>query len=139
TAVFSVFYAVLMRPLPYSHPDGLALIWANFRSRGAANVAVTGEIFGEIERRQQSMQALAGIFVTPPTVVPGDPPEQVKTALVTPNFFDVLGVRAALGRTFISEDGFYSDYVVGDPFFRRRLQGDGNLVGKGIPNPGSPN
>ena len=38
------------------------------------------------------------IFVTPPRMFPGDPPEQVKSALVTPNFFDVLGVRAAHGR-----------------------------------------
>src|SRR5689334_19075737 len=50
TAVFSVFYAVLMRPLPYDRPQELALIWGNLRSRGTANVAVSGTIFGEIER-----------------------------------------------------------------------------------------
>src|SRR5258707_1258279 len=98
TAVFSVFYAVLMRPLPYTQPERLALVWANFRSRGAANVAVSGRIFSEVERRQRSMAALGGIFVTPPRTFPGDPPEQVKSAQVTPNFFDVLGVRARYGR-----------------------------------------
>jgi uncharacterized membrane protein len=67
TAVFSVFYAVLMRPLPYNRPDELALIWGNLRSRGTANVAVSGIIFGEIERRQRSMAALGAIFVTPPS------------------------------------------------------------------------
>ena len=44
TAVFSVFYAVLMRPLPYDHPDRLVLVWAGFRTRGMARSAVTGEI-----------------------------------------------------------------------------------------------
>jgi len=139
TAVFSVFYAVLMRPLPYGDPDGLALVWANFRSRGTANVSVSGELFGEIERRQRSMAAVGGIFVRPPTVVPGDPPEQVKSAFVTPNFFDVLSVRAAHGRTFIPADEGGSDYIVADPFFKRRLQSDTALVGRGIPNSGGPN
>jgi putative ABC transport system permease protein len=133
TAVFSVFYAVLMRPLPYAQPGRLALIWANFRTRGTANVAVSGEIFGEIERRQRSMAALGGIFVTPPAMFPGNPPEQVKSALVTPNFFDVLGVRAARGRTFVDEDPG-NDFVVADPFFNRRFQGDPGVVGRDGPN-----
>ena len=136
-AVFSVFYAVLMRPLPYRQPDRLALVWANFRSRSGANVAVSGPIFREIERRQQSMAELAGIFVTPPRTFPGDPPEQVKSALVTSNFFDVLGVPAAYGRTFNDEDAG-ADLVVGSAFFNRRLQGDLRLLGQGVPSPGSP-
>jgi len=138
TAVFSVFYAVLVRPLPYEKPEDLALIWGNFRSRGTANVALSGEIFGEIERRQRSMAALAGIFVTPPGMFPGDPPIQVKSALVTANFFDVLGVRAAHGRTFLDDDP-QSDIIIADPLFRQRLAGDSSLVGQGIPMPGSPN
>src|SRR5437867_7656094 len=133
TAVFTVFYAVLMRPLPYAEPERLALIWANFRSRGTANVAVSGRIFGEVERRQRSMAALGGIFVTPPRTFPGDPPEQVKSALVTPNFFDVLGVRAARGRTFVDDDSG-ADVVLAGAFFSRRLQGDLGVLGKGVPS-----
>jgi putative ABC transport system permease protein len=136
-AVFSVFYALLMRPLPYSQPDRLALVWANFRSRSGANVAVSGPIFREVERRQRSMAALAGIFVTPPRTFPGDPPEQVKSALVTPNFFAVLGVPATYGRTFNDEDAG-ADVVLASPFFNRRLQGDLSLLGQGVPSRGSP-
>lgn len=136
-AVFSVFYAVLMRPLPYGEPDRLALVWANFRSRSGANVAVSGPIFREIERRQRSMTALAGIFVTPPRAFPGDPPEQVKSALVTPNFFEVLGVRATHGRTF-NDDDSAADLVLASSFFSRRLQGDLSLLGQGVPTRGSP-
>jgi predicted permease len=137
TAVFSVFYAVLMRPLPYDQPERLTLIWANFRSRGTANVAVSGEIYTAIERRQRSMSALAGIFVTPPRIFPGEPPEQVKSAQVTPNFFDVLGVRASYGRTFVEDDG-PAELMLTDSFFTRRLQGDRTLVGRGVPTPASP-
>src|SRR5436190_19186615 len=101
TAVFSVFYAVLMRPLPYDHPEQLGVIWANLRTRGTANVSPSGVILGELEQRQRSLAGIAGIWVTPPRTYRGDPPEQVKSAFVTTNFFDVLGVRAASGRTFI--------------------------------------
>src|SRR5215831_9370927 len=104
TAVFTVFYSVLMRGLPYGNPAELVVIWANFRSRGTANVAVSGEILREIQQRQRSMKDIAGIWVTPPHTFPGDPPEQVKSAFVTTNFFDVLRVRAETGRTFVKED-----------------------------------
>src|SRR4029453_17860701 len=96
TAVFSVFYAVLMRPLPYQDPDRLVLIWVNLKTRGAVQVSASGEIFGEVERRQRSMSGVAGIWVTPPRTFPGNPPVQVKSAFVTTNFFDVLGVPASI-------------------------------------------
>lgn len=123
TAVFSVFYAVLMRPLPYGDPEGLVLIWANFRTRGTAQVAVSGGLFREIERRHRSLSDVAGIWVTPPRTLPGDPPEQVKAAFVTTNFFDVLRVRAVRGRTFIKEDAGLQRFLVGDPLYRRRFAG----------------
>src|SRR5215831_13327713 len=51
TAVFSVFYAVLMRPLPYGNPEQLVMIWSNYRSAGTGRKTLSGQIFGEIERR----------------------------------------------------------------------------------------
>jgi predicted permease len=136
TAVFSVFYSVLMRNLPYGNPEGLVVIWANFRSRGTANVAVSGEILREIQQRQRSMSDVGGIWVTPPRTFPGDPPEQVKSAFVTANFFDVLGVRAASGHTFAGNDNDGTAMVLADPFFRRRFAADVNLVGKRLNDAG---
>jgi predicted permease len=129
TAVFSVFYSVLMRRLPYTDPGRLVLIWSNFRTRGTAHVAASGEILGEIQQRQRSMTDIAGIWVTPPLTFPGDPPEQVKAAFVTANFFDVLGVRAAAGRTFRTGDSGDARFILADSFFRRRLNADSALVG----------
>ena len=132
TAVFSVFYAVLMRPLPYGDPDRVVVIWANFRTRGTAQVSVSGELFREIEQRQRSMSAVSGIWVTPPRTFPGDPPVQVKSAFVTTNFFDVLGVRASMGRTFAKTDGGGPFVMLADTFWRRQFGADPSLVGKSL-------
>jgi predicted permease len=130
TAVFSVFYSVLMRGLPYRDPEGLVLIWANLRTRGTANVAVSGEIVSEILQRQRSMADIAGVWVTPPLTFPGDPPQQVKAAVVSPNFFDLLGVSAAAGRTFVRGDADQPSLILADTFFRRRFGSDPNVLGK---------
>jgi putative ABC transport system permease protein len=132
TAVFSVFYAVLMRPLPYRDPGRVVVIWANFKTRGTAQVSVSGEIFREIEQRQRSMAAVSGIWVTPPRTFSGDPPVQVKSAFVTTNFFDVLGVGAAMGRTFARADGGGPFLIFADAFWRRRFGADAGLIGKGL-------
>ncbi|HEY1305111.1 MAG TPA: FtsX-like permease family protein [Vicinamibacterales bacterium] len=132
TAVFSVFYAVLMRPLPYHDPDRLVLIWVNLKARGPVQVSASGEIFNEIDRRQRSMAGVAGIWVTPPRTFPGDPPVQVKSAFVTTNFFDVLGVPASIGRTFVASDAGQPAALLADTFWRQHLGADRALVGGAV-------
>jgi putative ABC transport system permease protein len=134
TAVFSVFYAVLLRPLPYGNPDQLVLIWASLRAAGTARATVSGPMLGEIERHNRSLAGVAGIWVGADTFT-GDNPEQVKVAQVTPNFFDVLGVRAAHGRTF-TKDEQASDglaLILADGFFRRRFAANSGMIGQGLP------
>jgi putative ABC transport system permease protein len=132
TAVFSVFYGVLLRPLPYQHPEKVALIWSSFRTAGHARAPVSGAILGEIERRNRSLAGVAGIWTIARTFT-GDQPEQVKCARVTTNFFEVLGVRAAEGRTFAKQDNGGPAIMLTDGFFRRRFAGDDKLIGKELP------
>jgi predicted permease len=138
TAVFSVFYAVLMRPLPYRDPGRLALIWGGFRSAGHARAPVSGAILGEIERRNRSLTGIAGIWTITRTFT-GDNPEQVKAARVTPNFFDLLGVPAGHGRTFAKDDNGGPAILLTDGFFRRRFAADDKLLGKSLPMQGAAN
>jgi predicted permease len=134
TAVFSVFYGVLLRPLPYSDPGRLALIWGSVRAAGNARAVVSGPMLGEVARRNRSLSGVAGTWVTTMTFA-GDNPEQVKVAFVTANFFDILGVSAAHGRTFVPEEdgGRQAALVLSDAYFRRRFGGDRHLIGKDLP------
>ena len=137
TAVFSVFYAVLMRPLPYDEPQQLAVIWASFRTAGTARAPVSGPILREVQNRNRSFSGVAGIWTRTRTFM-GDMPEQVKAAMVTANFFDVMGVRAQRGHTFErGEEGSPATLLM-DGFFRRRFAGNATLIGKGLPIEGEP-
>lgn len=132
TAIFSVFYAVLLRPLPYHRPAQLALIWASFRTAGHARAPVSGAILAEIAHRNRSLAGIAGIWTITRTFT-GDRPEQVKCARVTTNFFDVLGVDAAQGRTFRKTDSGGDAIMLTDGLFRRRFAGNAGLIGKSVP------
>jgi len=132
TAVFSVFYAVLMRPLPYGNPEQLVLVWSNYRSGGAGRRFLSGQIFGEIERRNRAFVGVAGLAGSGTDTITGDTPEQIKVVSVTNNFFDVLAVRAASGRTLIKGEPA-GPVVVTDSFFNRRFNGNKNRVGENLP------
>src|SRR6266568_2150730 len=133
TAIFSVFYGVLLHPLPYQQPERLVRIWASYRDAGYARAPFSGPMLGEIERRNRALTAVAAIWVVEPRTFTGVEPEQVKCARVTANFFDVLGVRAAHGRTFLKEEAGSPAVMLTDGIFRRRFLSDQELLGKGLP------
>src|SRR5262249_14445434 len=93
---------------------------------------VSGAILGEITKRNRSLADVAGIWTISRTFT-GDEPELVKCSRVTPNFFDLLGVRAAEGRTFLKSDGGSPSIMLADGIFRRRFAGKAGLSGKGVP------
>jgi putative ABC transport system permease protein len=130
-AIFSVFYGVLLRPLPYHQPERLALIWASFRSAGTARAPVSGAILGEIGRRNRSLSGVAGIW-TVSRMFTGDQPELVKFARVTPNFFDLIGVHAAAGRTFTQADAGGPAMMLTDGIFHRRFAADPAILGQAV-------
>src|SRR5438477_10193038 len=125
-----------MLPLPYAKPEQLALIWASFRTAGHARAPVSGAILREVEQRSRSLAGVAGIWTVTRTFT-GENPEQVKSARVTTNFFDVLGVPASHGRTFRKGDNGGPAVMLTDGFFRRRFASDPGVIGKGVPTQGA--
>jgi len=138
TAIFSVVYAELLRPLPYDHPDRLALIFVNFQKMGAPRGPASGPMMREIRQRNRMFEDVGGIWVSNGTFLGGSPeqaPEQVKLGLVTTNFLALLGVRPALGRVFAPEEQFgnQSAVVLSYSFWKRRFGGDPGIVGRAVP------
>ena len=138
TAVFSVFYGILLHPLPYDHPERLVRIWASYRDAGYARAPFSGPMLGEIERRNRALADVAGIWVVEPRILTGGDPEQVKCAHVTANFFDVLGVRAAQGRTFVKRRRRDARRHAHRWHFSPPLPRESEVLGKGLPTADAP-
>jgi predicted permease len=131
-AIFSVFYGILLHPLPYEKPERLVRIWAAFRDTGPARAPISGPMFVEAARRQRAFTDVAAIWVVAPRTLAGDEPEQLKCAHVTANFFDVLGAKAAAGRTFLRTDTGGPAVMLTSGIFERRFLGDRGILGKGL-------
>lgn len=109
TALFSVLNAVLLRPLPYPDPERLVMLRHSIAAQAWDDAPVPPADIVDFRNRMPSLAAVAATDRTFEVNLTGDgPPETVRLATVSANFFDVLEVRPALGRTFVPGDGFES-------------------------------
>jgi len=128
TAIFSVVYPVLLRPLPFHDPDRLVTIGES-RHRSSAYFSSYPD-FLDWSHTAKSFQALAGFASDAFTITGNGEPKTVFCSMVTTNFFSTLGVNPILGRDFVSgEDlpegsgptvvilsySFWKSYFAGDP------------------------
>jgi predicted permease len=94
---------------------------------------MSGPDFRDLRDRTRSFADIGGIWATGSVTLGGDgEPEQLRSAFVTTNFFDVLGVRTALGHGFGAEDALSNEPVmlIGWDVFQRRFGGDPSIVGR---------
>ena len=137
SAIFSVLNAMLLRAMPFRDPQRLAMVWeANpaLDSLVAERVQTCLQNFLEWRDQNRVFDGMA-FFRYSSFDLTGDKPEQVRAAPVSPGFFDVLGVKGLLGRTFTtqeSEPGKDRVVVLGNSLFERRFGGNPKIVGQTI-------
>jgi putative ABC transport system permease protein len=126
SAIFSVAYSVLLRPLPYRQPEQLV-----FLQEG--NGGISWPNFVDWRARATSFTGIAG-SVAGATIVTGrDTPLRLNSKYVTANFFHVLGVTAARGRVFDDADAradAQPAVVISHELWMREFGGDPAAVGK---------
>jgi predicted permease len=133
TAMFAIVHGVLIQPLPFPEPDRLLLL------SSSPIDPVFGVATGFVEetyrdfRRDTRLYDAVSVFATTPAVITGaGEPARVKLATVTGEFFDVLRVRPALGRTFLPgrDDPITGRLlVIGDALWRSRFGAANDAVG----------
>lgn len=111
-AMFSVLDGVLLRPLPYAEPEGLAMLWSEdlpqqFRQGRSALWDVE-----QWRKLSKSFQELASFDSVATFLTAKDGVEQVSGVSVSPNLLSVLGVQPALGRGFSTEEVARGERVV---------------------------
>lgn len=131
TAIFSVVNGVLLRPLPYTNADRIVQVIATAPNDPEGGHAAPD--FLAFQRRAQSLQRLAGyredaLRIAPP----GEDPVLVSGALVTADYFDVLGMQPRLGRAFTrSDEGTQEPLaVISERTWREMLGSDPSIVGR---------
>src|SRR5215210_3593162 len=103
TAIFSVVDAVLLRPLPYPQSERIVQLW-EMNAKGAQTPFAEPN-YVDVRARSRSFAAVAQYTMRPVSVTGGSEPVRTQAAVVSAGFFDVLGVRPALGRAFAAEEG----------------------------------
>ena len=133
TAIFSLASAVLWRPLPVDRPGQLVEI---IRGDGMNGNTLSHPDYLAISARNGTLAGLAISSLTELSFGHGKQSQMITGELVSGNYFDVLGVRPALGRAFLPEEdrtpGTHPVVVVSHAFWQSRLGGDPQLVGKTI-------
>jgi putative ABC transport system permease protein len=135
TAIFSVVNAVLLRPLPYAEPDQLVTIYHRYPSIDLdASVSAGG--FRDYRDRTRSFTGVAAETGWGANLTGVGEPIRITGARVTAQFFDVLGIEPALGRTFNPEEdvpGSNHVVVLSDGLWQRQFGADPGIVGTLIP------
>ena len=134
TAVFTVVNGVLLRPLPYADPSRLLMVWMSSKQYGE-ELPLSSGFYSDLAAGTTSMAQTAAFRSWRYTFAPssGSDAEQVEGARVTPGFFDVVGVRPAIGRAFTDADaavGAPPAVILSDALWRRALGGDRAVVGR---------
>ena len=134
TAIFSIIYATLLRPLPYQHPGELVRVYETEDAPG--NYPMTGPDFLDWKTQNHSFQDMAIYVWGQDMNLSGKgEPDHVIGHPVEANFFVLLGARPLLGRTFATgEDGSGRDRVVilSYGLWQSKFDGDPKIVGRQI-------
>jgi predicted permease len=106
SAVFSVAYGVLLRPLPYTEADALVRLWSKNEQRGLEFFSVSPAEYADWKAQQRSFSAMGAFERQREAVLSrnGDP-STILTAAVTPDIFSLLGTTPQLGRNIVAADG----------------------------------
>jgi putative ABC transport system permease protein len=135
TAIFTVVDTVLLRPLPFGAADRLVTVGDRNPDGSSANAGFDTMIaWGE---RSRTLDGFAGIRPWTPTLVSNGEGERIQAAHVSWNYFDLLGVRPMIGRTFTPHDDAgarqWPPYaILSESLWRRRLGADPSIVGRTI-------
>ncbi len=132
SAIFSVINAILLRPLAYQNPDQLVLINHNYQK---INLKASVSAFGYTHYRDnaKSFESISAITGWAANLTGEGEPERLTGQTVTANFFDLLGAKAAMGRTFaVGEDSEGKNRVVvlSHGFWQRRFASDKSILNK---------
>ena len=144
TAIFSLTDQVLLRMLPVKSPEQLVVLDGPgaFRGRTFNNGTFSYPMYRDVRDQNTVFDGVLARFPTSLTLLSNGQAERVSGELVSGNYFDVLGVRAQIGRTFTADDdrtpGGHPVAVLSHAYWMRRFAGDASILNRNISLNGLP-
>jgi predicted permease len=138
TAIFTLFDQVLLRLLPVRDPDSLVMVASRGSHSGnnRGSNAISYPMFEDYRERNEVFSGVLCRFGTQANLSWGDSTERTAAELVSGNYFELLGIPAALGRTFSMEDetaaGANPVVVLDHELWRHRFASDPAIVGQAV-------
>ncbi len=132
-AVFSVVYAVLLRPLPYREPSRLVVL--NETTPKVGDVSVSYQNFLDWRAASHTFSQMAAIHSVDFNLAGVTQPENISGDAVSPNFLSIMGIRPIVGRDFDASEekaGTVPVLLLSYALWQSHLGGDPNAVGKTI-------
>ena len=135
TAIFSIVHGVLLRPLAFEKPDELVRISTDWT--GATDGGVSAPEYLDYKEQAVSLQSI-GLHSSVGSMnfaVGSGEPERVPRLGATSSLFEVLGVKAQLGRTFLPEEDISGNHrvlLLSHGLWQRRFGGDPGVIGKQV-------
>lgn len=135
-AIFSVFDAVVLRPLPYPEPSELVLLWGNVQRETVERRGTSLADFADWRDQSDSFEGMALYFEEGAALQGVDEPVRVTGEFVSQPYFDLLGVSPVMGRTFLpAEDQVVQRdavAILSGGLWQRQFGGDPGIVGRVI-------
>ncbi|HSC29695.1 MAG TPA: ABC transporter permease, partial [Vicinamibacterales bacterium] len=140
STIFTVINAVFLNPLPVRQPSELVAVYttdANQTGGFGGLLPTSRPNYLDLRDKNEAFSGLAGYtFPLPASVFTGNEPQQAFFELTTGNYFDVLGVQAARGRTFSPDEdvtpGGAPVVVLSHGFWQRRFGGEDAAIGRTV-------
>jgi len=152
TAIFSVVDAVMLRPLPYTDPDRVVVLWEELSTSlvgpgvvglpiAPMRTSVAPANYVDYQARVRAFDSLAAFAPTGRNVTGDGTPERVPAEEVTASYFRVVGVSPAMGRAFLDSENVAGNdrvAVISHGLWQRRYGADPAIVGRVIELNGQP-
>jgi putative ABC transport system permease protein len=133
TTIFSLINDLFLRGLPFKEPSRVVHLYGGDKSRDLVDIGVSAPRFMHYREGQTLFDGLAAENFFAFTLTGLGDPVQIFGGRLTSNYFDVLGVRPIRGRNFLPGEEEGADVaLVTENFWRKRLSGDPNVIGRSI-------
>lgn len=133
TAIFTMVNGILLRELNFRNPKALVWIWSTRTDRDKAFFSIPD--FQDYQEQNRSIEEMAAFGNWGANLAEGSNPERLNGVRVTPNTFELLGVKAAVGRSLQPDDGKPESpktVVLSYALWQKRFAGDPGIIGKSV-------